>query len=662
MSEAPRPAPARDDGEPGNRETLSLLWRALRYIAPFRARFVGKLVLGLASLVPLFLVPWPAKFLVDQVIEGIPLGESRTPLPFFVEPLVEPLVGASPIVQVLWIASFQILLLLLVGAIGTSGRESDHTDAYLSSGHDTATTTENEANAGFSLAGGLLGYFDYRWTLRLTQDLNHHYRTRLFERIQSLPISAFDDESIGDAVYRVMYDTPSITNGCFRIVLTPILSTIAVLTVVGILGLVFGSHPTIVWSAFALLPIVFLGTLPFASAFRRRGQQSRRAGASTTTVVEEGMANILAVQSLGGEGRERDRFDDASWQSFGDYRAMVRLVLVSVVVILSAAIVVWGRALLYVVDLVIADQVSRGDFLLLLTYFAIIAGSAIEIGALWFRVQGSAAGLHRVFRLMDLPAENDAPHARPAGPIQQGIRLESVSFAFPDGHRAVEDANVEVRSGRVTALVGPAGAGKSTLAYLVCGYLEPSEGRVLVDGRDAAGLTRDSIRSQIAFVFQETALFDETIEENIRLGKPDASDLEVRQAARTAGADEFIQALPQGYATRLGRAGGKLSVGQKQRLSIARALVRGAPVLVLDEPTSALDTETENRLVAALREASRSRAVLVIAHRLSTVRDADEILYVDRGRILERGTHEELIQRPEGAYRRFVELQNRGAA
>jgi len=646
---------------PDSRETIGLLRRALRYIEPFRARVLVKLGLGLASLVPLFLVPWPAKFLVDQVIEGIPIGESLTPIPFFVEPFIAPLVGASTTTQVLWIAAFQVVLLVLVGAIGTSGRESDHTDAYLSSGHDTATTTENEANAGFSMAGGLLGYFDFRWTLRLTQDLNHHYRTKLFERIQSLPISAFDDESIGDAVYRVMYDAPSITNGCFRIILTPALSVIAILCVVGILDLVFGSHPEIVWSAFVLLPLVFFGTLPFASAFRRRGQQSRVAGSDTTTAVEEGMSNILAVQSLGSESRERDRFDDASWQSFGDYRAMIRMILLSVVIILVPTILIWGNILLYTVDLVIDGGISRGDFLLLLTYFGIIAGASVEVGALWFRVQGSAAGLHRVFQLMDLPSEDDSPGTRAVSYIREGIRLEDVSFSFPDGKLAVDHVDLDVRVGKVTALVGPAGAGKSTLAYLACGYLPPSEGRVLVDGTDSSTLQRESLRTQIAFVFQETALFDETIAENIRLGKPDASDAEVQEAARIAGADEFIRDMPDGYETRLGRAGGKLSVGQKQRLSIARALVRGAPLLVLDEPTSALDTETENRVIRALQEASRSRAVLVIAHRLSSIRKADEIIYLDRGRVVERGTHADLMRVEGGAYRRFVDLQSRGA-
>jgi len=305
--------------------------------------------------------------------------------------------------------------------------------------------------------------------------------------------------------------------------------------------------------------------------------------------------------------------------------------------------------------------ISRGDFVLFITYFSIIAFAAIEVGALWFRMQGSAAGLHRVFFLMDLPAEQDAPGAIALEGVRDGIRLDDVVFRFDDGTDAIRGISLNAPRGEVTALVGPAGAGKTTLAYLLCGYLEPSEGIASVDGADLRGFTRESLRDQISFVFQETSLFDDTVEANIKLGRPDASETDVRRAARIAGADEFIRRLPEGYRTPLGRGGGKLSVGQKQRLSIARALVRETPILVLDEPTSALDPQTEMALVAALREASRDRVVVVIAHRLSTVRAADTIAFVEGGKIIERGTHQQLMGM-NGAYRRFVELQTRGAA
>jgi ABC-type multidrug transport system fused ATPase/permease subunit len=645
-----------------HRETLRLFARALRYVRPFRARFAIKVLITLGSLIPPLFLPWPVKILIDHVIQGRPLAEAVASYPFFVRPALALLSGASPLAILLWTTGAQLLLLLVIGAIGTALRENDQVEAYLSGGFDAATNTENEANAGFSFVGGLLGLIDFHFTLRLTQDLNHHYRSRLFERIQALPMTAFDDERIGDAVYRVMYDTPSITNTCYRLLLTPIAAPFGLLLSVGVLELVFGAHRFLVLSALAFLPLAVLASVPFAGLVRRRGERSRKAGATTTSTVEEGVTNVLAVQSLGGQGREQKRFGVDSWESFSKFRAYLLVGILAFLVALVPGVILGARAYLYVVDLVIHGQISVGDFTLLFTYFAQIGFFAVEIGALWIRIQGSAPGLHRVFFLMDLPGERDAAVSRTLPRVSTQVRLEAVDFDYPDGTPALRDVSLDLRVGEVTALVGPAGAGKTTLAYLVPRFLDPTRGRVLLDGVDVAQASRASLREQIAFVFQETALFDDTVEENIRIGRPQATSGEVRRAAQMAGADEFIRRLPQGYATRLGRGGGKLSVGQKQRLAIARALVRDAGILILDEPTSALDPDTERRVVAALREAGRSRVVLVVAHRLFTVRTADQIAFLEGGRIVECGRHEELMARADGAYRRFVELETRGAA
>lgn len=645
--------------EVGARETLAILLRAARYVAPFKGRFALKGVLTLASLFPPLLLPWPIKLQIDSYLGDRPVVASE--YPWFVRPLVEPLEGASPGEVLFATLAFQLFLVVTIGAWGSLSSERDQADAHISSGRDTATTTENDANYGHSRASGLLGLLEFHLTLRLTQALNHHYRSRLFERIHALPITAFDDERIGDAIYRVMYDTPAITQVVYRLLLIPLYAPLGILLVAATVNAAYG-QTRLGWAALSLLPLLFVATFPFSAWIRRRGEESRMAGATTASTIEEGLANVVAVQSLGAEARERERFGRHSWDSFRRYRAYVVAWIGAVVgaVVIALPLVWW--LVRYGTDLVIEGTLTTGDFALLLTYFAQLATYSIIFGTLWVRLQGNAAGLHRVFLLMDLPGEQDRPGAAPLAPLEREVRLEGVGFRYEDGTRALEDVDLRCRVGEMTALVGAAGAGKTTLAYLVARFVEPSEGSVRFDGHDIAGATLASVRSQVAFVFQEQQLFDATVAENIRVGKPAASETEVRRAAKLAGADGFVRALPQGYATRLGRGGGKLSVGQKQRLSIARALVRDAPILILDEPSSALDPETEAELLASLRGAARDRVLIVIAHRLSTVRRADQILFLAGGRVAERGTHDELMTRSDGQYRRFVELQTRRAA
>jgi ABC-type multidrug transport system fused ATPase/permease subunit len=648
--------------DPGSLGTLRLLARALRYMAPFRRRFAAKLGLLLLSLLPLLVLPWPAKIILDHVVEGIPIGAQARPHPAPVAALLAGLEGAGPLAVLLAVVAFQLALVALFGAAGSGSTERDSADSYLSSGQDQATRTDNEANAGFSMTSGLLGLFDLRFTIRLTQAVNHHYRARLFERIQALPLTTFDDQRIGDAVFRVLYDTPAITSAVYRILLTPLASGAFALAVVATLRALYGDHPVLWQAGAAILGIAFFATLPFSGVLRRRSLAARSASADATSSLEEGLANVLAVQGLGAESHARGRFDRASWGSFQSHRALVLLGMVIFLAALGPALWVGTRVFGYVAGLVIDGELSRGDFLLLFTYYLMLAFACVELGALWLRVQEAAAGLSRVFFLMDLPSESEAPGAATLPRLRREVRIEDAHFAWPDGTPALRGVSLTLRVGEVTALVGPAGAGKTTIAYLVPRFVEPQAGAVRFDGVDVRTATRASLRAQIAFVFQETALFDASVAENLRVGNPRASEADLVRAAQDAGAHDFIRALPEGYATALGRSGGKLSGGQRQRLAIARALVRDPRVLILDEPTSALDAETEARLVAALREASRERAVLVIAHRLSTVRDADRIAFVEAGRIVESGSHAELMVRPDGAYRRFAELLAQRAA
>ncbi|MEE9280557.1 MAG: ABC transporter ATP-binding protein [Myxococcota bacterium] len=644
--------------ELSNRESLRLIRRAFSYVGPLKGRFAVKLILATISIFPILILPWPFKILVDHVIRGVPIGEEATAYPSYIEPLVYTLQGATRSEIAFAVAFFSLFLVFIIGGYG----ERRGANANLASGTDAATVSENRANSASSASGGLIGWMEFKWQIDLTQRLNHFYRSQVFDRIHALPLTRLDDQQIGDAVYRVMYDTPQITELCYRLILTPIVSPLHILLAAWILLETYAAAPVIAWIPFLILPLSFVATYPFAALVRRRAEATRTTGARTTASIEETMTNILAVQSLGGRDRERDRFDRDSWNSYTSVRSYILLVVIVGIVGGVAASLVALYVFYVVTDLVFEGVFSVGDFGVIFSYYFQIAGSTGAIASIWINLQNEVAALKRVFYVMDLPGEDDPPGAVPLDPIREGVRFENAAYSYPDGTQALTDVTLEARVGQVVGLVGPAGAGKTTLAYLVPRFLEPTQGRVLIDGTDLQTVTRASLRSQVSFVFQETVLLDATVAENLRLAKPDASDFELRRAAEIAGADEFIQRLPQGYDTPLGRDGGALSVGQRQRLSIARALVRQSPILILDEPTSALDPETERRLVSALHEASRTSLVLVIAHRLSSIRTADQILFLEGGRVLESGTHEELMGRSGGAYRRFVDLQTRGAA
>ncbi|MGI9234773.1 MAG: ABC transporter ATP-binding protein, partial [Woeseiaceae bacterium] len=286
----------------------------------------------------------------------------------------------------------------------------------------------------------------------------------------------------------------------------------------------------------------------------------------------------------------------------------------------------------------------------------ILVGTSMSLGMYWIELQKNVAAVRRVFFFIDHTSEIDRD-TQPLKPIENGITLNDVSFSYPDGRQALANVSVEFPLGELVAIVGPTGAGKTTLAYLLPGYVRPTEGEVRFDNQDVADVHVDDIRHAVTYVFQEHMLLSDSIRENLAVANPDATEDDMLAACRTAGAIEFIERLPDGLDTVVGRSGDTLSVGQKQRLSIARGLVRNTPVVVLDEPTAALDPQTENALMAALQESTRGRLVIVIAHRLSTIRKADRIVFLEKGRVVDVGSHESLMADPNGRYRRFVELQ-----
>ena len=637
------------------REAARIIGRSAMYIRFFMWRYIAKFLLKLGSYaIPLALIPWPVKILTDHVILGRPIEEA-TNYPSYMMPLVNALQGASVLEILFWLGVIGITLVITIGSY-TTGYE-DSTTAGLAQGQDYASQVENKIHGGYSTAGGLYGYTEFKLDIRLVQSLNHTLRAEIFSRIGSLSMTQLEDQRIGDSVYRVLYDAPQINEIFFEITHSPIMSIVlyiqAMLTVMS----AYPDTPELFWITAGIFPLWMVISSLFARLVRRRAQSARAAGAVTTSTIEEGMDNVLAVQSLGGNKQEKARFDKDSGESFKRYRAvtLIWIIVLNMGGFLAKAIEI--LFIVFVVTKVIDGTMTPGDLAALTVYLGYLRGPAMSLGILWLRLQDNVAGMRRVFAMLDIPAEDDLGSTELPS-IGQGVTMQGAGLVYPDGRRALSDVNLEARVGEIVAFVGPTGAGKTSLAYLIPRFHQATEGEVRIDGHNINDVTLESLRSQITYVFQETQLFSDSILDNIRYGKPEADLDEVERVAKIAGIHDFIASLPDGYQTELGTAStSKLSVGQKQRISIARGLLRDSKILVLDEPTSALDPKTEKYLVRALHEAAKDRLVIIIAHRLSTIAQADKIIFLEDGEIIEQGSHRELMARSNSHYRAFVTLQ-----
>jgi len=644
----------------------------------FKARIAAKFAFVTAEMVfRLLVAPWPGKVVVDHVILGMPIAEGAPGFPAYFAPFVIFLAGKGPLEIMAWVLVLGAFMVTVFGfttnrgtARSASGMPTGASAASsggvtpllqqghgtLAQGHDTATQTENEANRGSGLMGGILGFLDFRVHLRLTQSLNHLLRTKLAGRIKRLPMTTLDDQRIGDSVYRVLYDTTSVSFVLYEVGLEFYSHALGITLSALMMFTYFGAAPEVILLAALSLPIMLVFVVPFARMARRRSQASRASGANTTSNIEEGMSNVLAIQSLGGNKRERQRFRKASEESFRRFRIESFLKLTYQQS--GSLAFMLGQVLFFVVvaGRVIDGTFTAGDYVVLNYYFFVLSATFAGMGFVYTPLQNNVAGLRRVFFLMDLPAEKTGKGIE-LPRITRGVHMKNVGLTYPDGRQALRNIDLEARIGEIVALVGPTGAGKTSLAYMVPAFVQPTVGTVKVDGVDLKDVSVDSLRDQISYVFQETQLFSDSILENIRYGNRNATEGQVERAARVAGAYDFIAALPEGYRTNLGTVTSKLSVGQKQRIAIARGLLRDARILILDEPTSALDPETEAYLVDALHEAAKDKLVIIIAHRLSTIANADRIYFLEDGEIRESGSHEELMAMPDGRYRSYAALQ-----
>ena len=467
-------------------------------------------------------------------------------------------------------------------------------------------------------------------------------RSELYAHIQKLPLPWFDNRATGDVMTRLVEDVTSVE----RVLIDGIeQGTVAVLQILIVSGLMVLYSPLLTASALAPVPFLAAGALAYTLTARARYRKQRRAVSHLNSILHDNIAGIRQIKTYTSEEREHARFDGAS----NGVREATLTVMRTWALYQPGMEFISSCGILIVAG-VGTTQVLDGKMEIgaLVAFFVLTRFLYEPIGKLHQLNQifqsGRAAG-DRVFEIMDAVTEADEGKKATCPPIQGHVVYSDVSFSYESTMPVLHGVGLDAPAGSMIALVGPTGAGKSTIVNLLVRFYEFTGGSITIDGVPLREMSRRHLRENVAVVTQESFLFNGTTAENLRIGKPDATEDEIWDALRAANAEEFIRRLPKGLHSQLGERGVKLSVGEKQRLSIARALLKNPPILILDEATASVDTATERLIQEALDHLMENRTSFVIAHRLSTVRHADQILVLERGRITERGRHDELLVR-----------------
>jgi subfamily B ATP-binding cassette protein MsbA len=494
--------------------------------------------------------------------------------------------------------------------------------------------------------------FGYTYQLAFTGErLVADLRRRVFAHLQTLSLAFYDNQRVGELTSRLSNDVTVVQGGLTGNLLGMVQQIVTLIG--GLLIIVVTDWRLLVVALLIMPPLMFVGTW-FGRRLERTSTLAQAALGTATTVLEETLSAPRVVKAFGREDYEVDRYGAAVEDSFrlAMRRARLRAVFVPLITLLSfgaLAAVLWFGG-----QEVLAGRITPGQLISLMLYMMMVAGPLGGLAGVYAQFQEASGAARRLFELLDtLPTVAEAPGAVALPkPVQGAVTLAGVDFAYGSGPPVLSGIDLAIAPGEVVALVGPSGAGKTTLASLIPRFYDPVAGQVTLDGHDLRRITLKSLRGAIAVVPQDPLLFGGSVRENIAYGRLDATDAEITAAARAANAANFISDLPDGYATIIGERGVKLSGGQRQRIAIARALLRNPAVLILDEATSSLDTESETLVRQALDRLMRGRTVVIIAHRLSTVERADRIVVLDAGRIVEQGTHAELLTH-EGLYHRL---------
>jgi len=565
---------------------MSIYRRVLRYYRPFLSQTIFGLLLTVAGIGLNLLKPWPFKIIVDDFlrVNSTARSDGRTWIPLLCLALVA--------IQLLW---------------------------------------------------GIINWITNYLFVKIGLQALLKLRTDLYSYLQSLSLKYHDARRSSDSSFRVAYDSQSIQT-IYNKGFTNIFGS--TITLAGTFVIMVRLDWQLTLLSLAIVPLIVAAIYFFAHRIRRESTFIQEQESAMLAQAQEGLSSIRMVHAFGREEFEVRQFHRQARQSL---QANLRLTLTNVnsALVISTLMVIGTAAMYYVGTLhVLAGTLTLGSLLVFSAYLLMLYQPLESLTYTAWAMEGATAGAKRCFEVLDRQDDVvDSPKAIAILSARGSIEFQNVSFAYAQDRDVLHNLDLTISPNQIVALVGGTGAGKSTLLSLVPRFYDPTSGSVTLDGCDLREITKKSLRAQIAIVLQDTLLFSTSVRENIAYGQPDATEEEIADAARRAQADEFIRQMPNGYQSAVGERGGHLSVGQRQRLGIARAFLKNAPVLLLDEPTSALDPTTESAIMETIKELMRGRTTLIATHRLATVHNVDQIIVLEHGHIVEQGRGSELVAR-----------------
>lgn len=507
---------------------------------------------------------------------------------------------------------------------------------------------------GLYTASYIANIFRIRWMNQLGQNVIYDLRKHLFTHVQNLSHRFFDQRSAGSILVRIMNDINSLqelfTNGVINLLMDMVL-------LIGIFFILFSLSPQLTLAIMIILPIMFLISTKLRKNIRRSWQDVRMKQSKLNSHLNESIQGIRVTQSFTQENENMAFFDGVndetfqSWKSASQKNAMFRP-MVELTNALGTAVLIW-----YGASLIQNDTISIGVFVSFAFYLGMFWEPISRLGQVYNQLLMGMASSERIFEFLDeKPIVSETDNPIELDDIRGDIKFDKVVFSYDEKRTALKGISLEMQAGQTVALVGHTGSGKTTIANLISRFYDPTSGKVLVDGYDLKEISIGSLREHISIVLQDTFIFSGTIYDNILFGRPDATEEEVMAAAEAVGAADFIAKLPNGYKTEVEERGNILSVGERQLLSFARALLANPRILIMDEATASIDTETEVKIQKALKTLLKGRTAIIIAHRLSTIREADNIFVLENGLIIERGNHDQLMEL-QGEYHDLVKAQ-----